>query len=374
MNLEPDTWEDYAPGEDGDSDGWHDSDGHPLFTDLAVVLADGYRPPKPTVMRRDDRIGLFYADAVNVLFGESESGKTWIALAAIAEVLTDGGRALFVDLDHNGAQAIGARLLAFGVPFATVVDRTRFRVSEPDEWQDLQAVISIAVSTFRPALVVVDSVGEVVPLRGGNSNSPDDYTAVHRAVFTRLASAGAAVVAIDHEPKNRETAKLGATGTAAKRRAVNGAYLRVKKDARRPFAPGHGGAAYISIAKDRFGGLRGASPTGTEEREPLAARFVMDADGDRLNWHLYAPGDNERNPDSAANEDHVRRLLEDPNVFAMTISGACSVLHIRREDAAKALAEAKRRKESELDAVPSSHTMGTEPEPQTAPLWEDGAA
>lgn len=58
------------------------------YGDVAALLAGELpEPPAPTVLRRTDGHGVFYAGQVNSLFGEPESGKTWIALAAAAEVL-----------------------------------------------------------------------------------------------------------------------------------------------------------------------------------------------------------------------------------------------------------------------------------------------
>ena len=54
---------------------------------------------------------------------------------------------------------------------------------------------------FRPNLVVVDSIGELLPMFGGDSNSADEYSAVHRAALTSFAATGAGVLALDHVSK-----------------------------------------------------------------------------------------------------------------------------------------------------------------------------
>jgi hypothetical protein len=78
-----------------------------LYADVAELIKNGpIAPPTPTILTCSDRIGLFYESAVNSVFGDPESGKTWIALVGIAEQLLARQPAMFIDLDHNGAAAI----------------------------------------------------------------------------------------------------------------------------------------------------------------------------------------------------------------------------------------------------------------------------
>ena len=190
--------------------------GTPLYVDIGALLDGGLpEPPAPAFLHRDDGRALLYAGQVNVLFGDPESGKTWVAIAAVAEALHDGGWALFLDLDHNGVEAVIARLLAFGVRPDVLRDSGVFRLAEPEDGEHLRRIIADA-RRWRPALAVVDSVGELLPMLGLSSNSPDEFTAGHAQVLKPLAVAGACVIAIDHLPKNTENKANGQTGTAAK--------------------------------------------------------------------------------------------------------------------------------------------------------------
>jgi hypothetical protein len=88
-----------------------------LYTDVAAMLDDTLpEPPRPEVLMRTDGVPLFYRGEVNVLFGDPEHGKTWVALAACAQVLEAGGHVLVADLDHNGAAAIVSRLRCWERP------------------------------------------------------------------------------------------------------------------------------------------------------------------------------------------------------------------------------------------------------------------
>src|SRR4249919_3400359 len=53
---------------------------------------------------------------VNLVFGDPESGKTFLSQAAHAEALADGRRVLSFDLDHNEPEVTISRLLMLGAP------------------------------------------------------------------------------------------------------------------------------------------------------------------------------------------------------------------------------------------------------------------
>lgn len=270
-----------------DDDPWNE-DGYLYqhFTDVAAILSGtGANRPEPTVGERTDGEFLVYPGTVNFLIGPPESGKSWCALVLAAEVLKNGGRVFWMDMDHNGAAALVYKLLDLGVPVNLLTDLDRFRLAEPDDADSVRLLIPEVVE-FSPTLAVIDSVGEVIPAFGGNSNSDDDWTKINREVLTPLAGAGAAVVAIDHVAKNSESARFGSTGTQAKKRSVGGVMLRVTVT--RPFTPGRGGRADLTIVKDRPGALRAVSIS-TGKQEPLAATFELLETDDGLGWKLWAP-------------------------------------------------------------------------------------
>lgn len=249
----------------------------PDYVDVAGILSGDFQPPQTTVGgRRSDATPLLYAGAVNVLLGAPEAGKTLVAGAMAADEMFSHGRVLWIDLDHNGAGPLLSRFRSFGIDADDLCDLSRFRLAVPDDSTALLDIVADA-QTWQPTLAVVDSIGELLPMFGANSNNADEYTTVNRAVLTALASVGAGVLAIDHEAKSTDSAAYGATGTMAKKRAVDGALLRVTNV--RPFRPGHGGEARLSIVKDRHGYLRSLADN---EREPLIAGFTLEARGEAL--------------------------------------------------------------------------------------------
>ena len=266
-------------------DGGNNS-GERLYVDVAALLDGGLPdPPAPVLLHRSDGHAIFYASQVNYLFGDPESGKTLVAQAAASEALIDGRRVVFIDIDHNGPDATICRFLDMDVPEHLLRDRNRFRYVEPEDRAHLLAVVA-DLRQWRPAVAVVDSVGELLPMLGMSSNSPDDFTAAHTATMKPLAISGAAVLAIDHLSRAAESRTTGPTGTAAKRRAVGGVAIRVTVEEQ--FTPGRGGTAYLTINKDRHGGLRQHCPP-NPGKEQVAGIFSIKPSPDRIVWTVHGP-------------------------------------------------------------------------------------
>lgn len=270
------------------------------YVNIAVLLDGGIPdPPTPNICKRTDDIGLFYAGQYNVVFGDPESGKTLLCDHATVEQLKAGGRVARLDLDHNGVDSTINRLLDFGADEDVLRDPTRFLYVEPVDRAQAIAVVE-DMADWKPTLVIIDSVGELLPLFGAGSNSPDDFTDVHSRVIKPLTRTGAAVVGIDHLAKGADSRAMGPTGTAAKKRAIGGTSIRVKVDS--AFTPDKGGSAYLTIHKDRHGGLRRHSPNG--DREPLAGKFVIL--GNQV--QIAAPMLSDRNPDEAADPEDIAAI------------------------------------------------------------------
>lgn len=258
----------------------------PLYADVAALLDGGLPdPPSPVLLTRADGQAIFYAGQVNLLFGDPESGKTLVAMAAAAEALQAGRKVAFIDIDHNGLVGIVTRFLDMTVAEHLLRDPRLFRYVEPEDKAHLTAVVA-DLRVWRPAVVVVDSIGELLPLMNLSSNSPDDFTLAHTSVLKPCAKAGAAVIAVDHLPKGAENKVNGPTGTAAKRRAVGGVAIRVVVEEQ--FSPGAGGSAYLTINKDRHGGLRRHCPP-NPGKEQVAGLFTVAPGSDDILWSVAGP-------------------------------------------------------------------------------------
>jgi len=277
------------------------------YADVAALIEAGVERRVPDAGGvRSDGARLSYRGAVNGLVGPPESGKTLVAIAQACDDMKAGARVLHIDADHNGAEAtISHYLAADGIEADTLSDRESFRYVDVRSADHLRRIVA-AAAEWRPTLVVVDSVGEIVPLFGGDSNSNDDYRRIHREVLSPLADLGAAVLVLDHVTK--EEGRGGyAIGAGAKKAAIDGSYLAVVNV--EPFVPGLGGAAALTILKDRHGGLRAASPAG---KGPTAAVFRLDSRGGVTSWEFHPGRDASDRADEQAEADVAFVLSLEP--------------------------------------------------------------
>lgn len=332
----------------------------PVYADVNAILDGGAEAPVPTLCARSDGALMLYAGTVNTFFGAPESAKTLAARhVAACDVLAKGGRVLWMDVDYNGDAATLDGLLRAGAPEEALRDRERFRLCSPEGADEVREYIA-DMETWLPTLAVLDSVGEIIAMFGGNSNDADDYTRINRETAARLARRGACVIVIDHEAKNTASREYGASGTMAKKRATDGAYLRFT--ILEPFTPGKGGRSRVSIVKDRHGGLR--AQCGTEGRgEPTAAHFVVDAEG---RGQFFATPDAPRASRHNAADAHdnevsrdAERLLKVYGVTRPSVKQARGTLGAGQSRAVRALALAYPKGS---ETVPENVPGGVRPE------------
>jgi recombination protein RecA len=88
------------------------------------------------------------------IYGPESSGKTTLALHAIAEVQSNGGTAAFIDAEHALDPAYARRL---------GVDTDNLLVSQPDNGEQALEIVETLVRSNAVDLVVVDSVAALVP-------------------------------------------------------------------------------------------------------------------------------------------------------------------------------------------------------------------
>jgi hypothetical protein len=204
------------------------------------------RDDPPALMARTDAERLLYAGKRHWLQGEPESGKTFLALAAVAEVLRNGAVALFLDFEDSRAPVVG-RLTAMGV------DTSRFVYIRPTEPLEGDAVSDVErLMAMDPALVVLDGVAECMALHGLDPvRSMDTATFIHD-VLDRFS--GVTVVAIDHVARGDAGKGRYAYGSQHKLAAVDGGAYRF--EVLQPFSRERGGASRIDVVKDRPGFVR----------------------------------------------------------------------------------------------------------------------
>lgn len=223
--------------------------------DLSGVLSGDDPEPAPEFLHRLDGVPLFYRGKVNGLIGESESGKTWVALLCVLQCLQASTRVLYLDFEDT-APGIVTRLRLMG---ATDADLAHLAYIGPDEALSLQAKadLSEAVQATPPDLIVLDGFNAAMTLLGLELTDNTDATRFSQWLLKPLASTGACVVYVDHVPKNKDARGKGGIGAQAKRAMTTGCALAV--DVLEPFGRGMTGRLRLTVDKDRPGHVRAAS-------------------------------------------------------------------------------------------------------------------
>lgn len=88
------------------------------------------------------------------IFGPESSGKTTVALHAVAEVQKNGGRAAFIDAEHALDPVYAKRL---------GVDIDELLISQPDTGEQALEICDALVRSEAVDIVVIDSVAALVP-------------------------------------------------------------------------------------------------------------------------------------------------------------------------------------------------------------------
>ena len=99
-------------------------------------------------------VGGFPVGRIIEIFGPESSGKTTIALQAIAEVQKKGGRAAFIDAEH-ALDPVYARNLGVNIK--------ELLFSQPDTGEQALEICDALVKSEAVDLIVIDSVAALVP-------------------------------------------------------------------------------------------------------------------------------------------------------------------------------------------------------------------
>lgn len=209
----------------------------------------------PAFLAREDGTHLFYPGKVNGLIGESESGKTWVALLAVQQALDAGHAVLYLDFEDTYSGITG-RLTSMGA------DLDRFYYTAPDvALNDVhRAALTDDIAHIQPDLIILDGFNAAMTLLGLDLNSNTDATRFAQELLRPLSKTGAAVAYVDHLPKNREGQFKGGIGAQAKRAMTTGCAIRV--DVEQEFGKGQTGRLKLTVDKDRPGLVRAIAAGG----------------------------------------------------------------------------------------------------------------
>lgn len=204
-------------------------------------------PPEPVYGAFGGKFALFYDSGVHWLQGESESGKTWVGLEVVREVLSTGAWAILVDHEDTRG-AVLRRLKALGM---TADEWSRLvYVSGPDVTHaELRAHLDTTERDY--AVMLVDGVTSALNAAGLSGRDEQELTRWVDQVPRQVRMS----ICIDHVVKAVDDRRGMAVGTQAKKSVVTGSSWEVVCTA--AFGRGRDGRIELRPQKDKGGFLRG---------------------------------------------------------------------------------------------------------------------
>lgn len=258
------------------------------IADIVALLATDLEPENGTFLTRTDGTSLLYAGKMHVFQAEPSSGKSWISLHAVREVLEIGGAAIYLDFEDTPA-GILRRLRNLGCSVDAMRDRLVYArpVGKYGPAERLQ--VDRILDRLNPDLVVIDGVGESLSRNGLSEDKADDVLRWFDLFPRPIAETGAAVLMIDHVAKDPEQRGRWARGSGAKLGAVDGASYQVKVTT--PFSRHRAGAVKLIVAKDRPGQFSIGETAAIVRIEPHAAgeRVVLTVEPDGTDLAITDP-------------------------------------------------------------------------------------
>ena len=273
-----------------------------------IALSDYYdglfKEVKANILYRTDGKALIYAGKVHSFYGESESGKSWVAQIATAELLKADKKVIYIDFESD-PQDIVKRLKSLGVSRANLLQYLTYIRPESARSVDDPYWDSI-LEQGSASLVIIDGVTESLTMWGGETVDNDSITKWMRAFPRTVASrSGAAVVLIDHITKNSETRGRFAIGGQAKLATIDGAAYIVEPI--EVLSPGRVGSLTLRVTKDRIGDVRAsAGMYRKSDRTQEAAIFTIDSTKPAMQYVIGAP----TSEDELAERSESKKLLE----------------------------------------------------------------
>ncbi len=192
--------------------------------DLGPVLRGESVTPAPTVFQRSDGIRLLYPGRLNALIGETESCKTWVAMAVVAQELNAGHHVIYADFE-DGPELAVERLRELGVAEDDIADHLTY-LNPGGRFDELaQAVVDRGDRASRARQVWSSSTASPRPCPISDwIRSPGTDVALYYAGSPRwLARTGAAVALVDHVTKSQESRGRWAIGSERKLSGLDGA-------------------------------------------------------------------------------------------------------------------------------------------------------
>ena len=121
-------------------------------------------------------IGGFPKGRIVEIYGPESSGKTTLALHALAESQKNGGTCAFIDAEH-ALDPVYAKKLG--------VDTDNMLISQPDNGEQALEIADTLVSSSAIDLLVVDSVAALVPRAEIEGDMGDSHMGLHARLMSQ---------------------------------------------------------------------------------------------------------------------------------------------------------------------------------------------
>lgn len=245
---------------------------------LTEILNGTQNPTQPTIGTRTDKQGLFYPGHIHSVYGESESGKSWIAQHTATNLITNGKKVAYIDFESD-PHSITQRLKQLGATTMQLADQNLFKYIRPEasptSFNETNAFARLCATPLD--LIIIDGVTEALTLQARKTLDNDDITMWMRQIPKHLArTTGAAVILIDHVIKASEGRGRFPIGGQAKMAAIDGAAYYIEPLT--ALGAGLDGTLTVRVTKDRPGQVRAhAGAWSKKDRTQEAARFRIDS-------------------------------------------------------------------------------------------------
>lgn len=271
--------------------------------DLDPYIAGKVRLQEPEVLSRDDGKSLMYHGRVNMLYGPSESAKSWIALYGCLQEMAKGERVVYIDFEDEpintlerlrrlGAGADDVRhLFNYIRPEDPLAPMQRNRWGADTATQIGEANLSLfekALADIDPSLIVADGMTVLYGLHGLDTNDSVSTDVITTWLKSLTRNGRSTVVIIDHVGKG---AQKGAEpiGSQHKTAMVQGTLIQAWPIAR-PM-PGKLGEIELIVTKDRPGKVRQFARDAGGDKAQVAAKVIMDSRvGEHTDMRIEEPG------------------------------------------------------------------------------------
>lgn len=242
--------------------------------------------PEPIVLVRSDGKGLMYPGRLNMLYGLSEGGKSWVALLTCQQEMSKGGRVMYIDFEDSpegtwhrlkliGVGAEDVTSFAYVHPEDPISDMMRGRFSQgPDEEHKARSSrFRVLLESYDPTLIVVDGMTTLYNSHGLDTNAAGDTDVIGSWLKSLARNGRTTALVIDHTGKSsvKGDAPIGAHHKIA---MIQGTALQVVPK-EQPM-PGALGRIELIVHKDRPGAVRVNSgpPRGTSRIQTAAFVFI----------------------------------------------------------------------------------------------------